>query len=90
MKKTNPEMIDSENPEWTDRMFREAKPLEQSSLPEAFKKQIRRGRPSSNNHKTPVSIRLSSEVVAYFRSQGKGWQTKLDEVLKVHVANKQL
>jgi len=33
-------------------------------------------------HKLPVSIRLSPEVLEYFRATGKGWQTRVDEVLK--------
>lgn len=32
--------------------------------------------------KVPISIRLSSEVVDYFKSQGKGWQTRVDKVLQ--------
>jgi uncharacterized protein (DUF4415 family) len=35
--------------------------------------------------KQPVSIRLSSEVVEYFKSTGKGWQTRMDEVLRDYV-----
>jgi uncharacterized protein (DUF4415 family) len=31
--------------------------------------------------KQPVSIRLSPEVVSYFKAQGPGWQTKIDEAL---------
>ena len=39
--------------------------------------------------KVPVSIRLNPEVVAYFRSQGKGWQTRINEVLAEYVTNRQ-
>jgi uncharacterized protein (DUF4415 family) len=35
--------------------------------------------------KQPVSIRLSPEVVEYFKSTGKGWQTRMDEVLREYV-----
>nr|VFJ44239.1 MAG: BrnA antitoxin of type II toxin-antitoxin system [Candidatus Kentron sp. FM] len=35
---------------------------------------------------TPVSIRLSNEVVSYFRATGKGWQTRVDEVLEEWMA----
>lgn len=31
--------------------------------------------------KIPVSIRLTPDVVNFFRSQGKGWQTKINAVL---------
>jgi uncharacterized protein (DUF4415 family) len=35
--------------------------------------------------KVPVSIRLSPIVVDYFKAQGEGWQTRLDEVLQAYV-----
>ncbi len=43
------------------------------------------GRPKAAVTKQPVSIRLSPEVVEYFKSTGKGWQTRVDEVLKDYV-----
>ena len=30
--------------------------------------------------KVPVSIRLSPDVIEYFKSQGKGWQTKINNI----------
>ena len=49
-------------------------------------KLVRRGRgPQQAPTKRAVSIRLSSEVLDYFRATGKGWQTRLDEVLKGYV-----
>lgn len=45
------------------------------------------GRPKSSTHKKPISIRLSPEVVNYFKDTGKGWQTRVDEVLKDYVAH---
>jgi uncharacterized protein (DUF4415 family) len=43
------------------------------------------GRPMSENPKQPVSIRLSKYVVNYFKSSGKGWQTRINEVLQKHI-----
>lgn len=37
--------------------------------------------------KVPVSIRLSPEVIAYFKAQGKGWQSRLNEILQQYVAS---
>ena len=31
--------------------------------------------------KVPVSVRLSPDVVEYFKSQGKGWQTRINNIL---------
>ena len=35
--------------------------------------------------KVQKTLRLSPEVISYFQSQGKGWQTNLDKVLKDYV-----
>lgn len=35
--------------------------------------------------KTPTAIRLSPEVIDYFTSTGKGWQTRMDNVLREYV-----
>jgi uncharacterized protein (DUF4415 family) len=40
----------------------------------------RRG-PQRKPRKVPVSIRLSAEVVEYFRDSGLGWQSRIDDVL---------
>ena len=45
-----------------------------------------RGRPKSDNPKQAVSIRFSSEVLEYFKATGKGWQTRMDEVLRKYVS----
>ena len=39
--------------------------------------------------KVPVSIRLDPEVVTYFRSQGQGWQTRINEILVEYVTNEE-
>ena len=40
--------------------------------------------------KTPVSIRLNQDVIDYFKSEGRGWQTKINaifhEYVKIHNA----
>ena len=51
-----------------------------------FKSMRPLGRPNATVTKRPVSIRLSPEVDDYFRATGKGWQTRIDEVLKAYVA----
>ncbi len=53
---------------------------------EEFKKLRPVGRPKAEKTKEPVSIRLSNEVTDYFRSFGKGWQTRIDDVLKDYVS----
>ena len=71
-KKPNPELIDEENPEWTD---------EFSGLPGSLQAKLR-GRPKAAVTKERITIRLSQEVVEQFRASGDGWQTRMDSALK--------
>ncbi len=45
-----------------------------------------RGRPpkAAGERKEKVTLRLSPQVLAHFRSGGEGWQTRIDEVLLDH------
>jgi uncharacterized protein (DUF4415 family) len=45
-----------------------------------------RGRPKSENPKLLVSVRYSQGVLAYFKSTGERWQTRMDGVLREYVA----
>jgi uncharacterized protein (DUF4415 family) len=51
---------------------------------EDFKKMRRRG-PQKAPRKDRVTIRLTPEVLAFFKTQGKGWQTRINEVLQHYV-----
>lgn len=44
-----------------------------------------RDRPPSEHKKLLVSVRYSPEVVAYFKSTGDGWQSRMDGVLREYV-----
>ena len=47
---------------------------------------IRRRGPQKAPTKALTTIRLSAEVVEYFKQSGSGWQSRLDGVLKDYVA----
>jgi len=49
-----------------------------------------RGRPKSATRKTLVSVRYSPEVLAFFRSTGEGWQSRMDGVLRNYVVRQTL
>jgi uncharacterized protein (DUF4415 family) len=51
-------------------------------------KPLRRGRPKVAAPKQAINIRLSPEVLAHFRSTGPGWQSRINEVLKAHIAKR--
>lgn len=78
-KKPNPELIDAENPEWTDEMFKQSVCFE--ALPQSLQTKLR-GRPKAAVTKERITIRLSQDVVERFRASGDGWQTRLDAALK--------
>jgi uncharacterized protein (DUF4415 family) len=40
------------------------------------------GRPKAEKTKIPTAIRLSSDVVEYFKSSGSGWQSRIDAALR--------
>lgn len=40
------------------------------------------GRPRLDNPKVPIGIRLDADVLEGFRATGKGWQTRVNGVLK--------
>jgi hypothetical protein len=45
-------------------------------------KLIRRpGRPKAETTKMPIAIRLSPDVVDYFKTPGAGWQSRIDAAM---------
>lgn len=69
---------DPDNPEWTVRDFKRAKPFA-VALPALAK----HGRgPQKKPTKVAVSLRLTREVVERFKASGRGWQTRMDKALK--------
>jgi uncharacterized protein (DUF4415 family)/uncharacterized DUF497 family protein len=43
------------------------------------------GRPKSAVTKQPVNLRLDPEIIAHFKADGDGWQTRINAVLSKHV-----
>lgn len=79
-----PVVFDDDNPEWTDADFARARPLD--AFPELQSALLRKpGRPvgwRKAETKKPVTIRLSSDVLEKLRASGKGWQTRVDDLLR--------
>lgn len=67
------------------RSDRDAQPLTPKQLKEMVPLRTLRGRPKSNSKKLLVSVRYSPEVVAYFKSTGAGWQSRMDEALREYI-----
>lgn len=71
-KQVDPELADSENPEWTDEMFANARRGTSAA---------KRGRPVGSN-KVSTTIRLDADIVEAFRADGKGWQSRINSALR--------
>ncbi len=63
----------------------DAKPLTPKQLESMIPMRALRGRPKSNHKKLLLSVRYSPEVVAYFKSTGEGWQSRMDGILRQYV-----
>ncbi|MDX2275642.1 MAG: BrnA antitoxin family protein [Hyphomonadaceae bacterium] len=59
-----------DSPELSDVMLKQLKPARGP------------GRPRAINPKQSVTLRLDREVVSHFKSQGAGWQTRINATLK--------
>ena len=60
---------------------------EDGPLPEGWQSSVEIGIPS---RKEPVHIRLDADVLAWFRQQGPGYQTRINAVLRSFVQARQL
>jgi uncharacterized protein (DUF4415 family) len=64
----------------------DAQPLTPKQLAAMVPIRALRGRPKLDNAKQLVSVRYSPEVLAYFKSTGEGWQSRMDGALREYVA----
>ena len=78
---------DEENPEWTEEMFRTAKPgadvFSPGLLAEHAAERRRRGKQKAPT-KRMVSLRVAPDVLEAYRATGKGWQGLMHATLAAH------
>ncbi|MDR6758862.1 uncharacterized protein (DUF4415 family) [Mycoplana sp. BE70] len=73
---------DPDSAEATDEELAQARPFAEA-LPDLMEGIRRaRGRPSLARSKQQISLRLDPEVIEKFKATGKGWQARINEVLK--------
>ena len=67
--------------EMTDKMLAKARPASEThpKIVDAYKRT--RGE-QRKPKKTPVYIRLDNDIVEYYKADGKGWQTKINDALR--------
>ncbi len=82
-------MIDDENPEWTAKDFAEAKPFKDLH-PELYASWKKRGRPPVETPKVHVGFRLAADVVEGVKASGKGYNARVEQVLREALAKGQL
>ena len=71
-KKTSAKVADPDNPAWTDAML--GAPV------------LKRGRESqATPTKVLTSVRLDADILAYFKSLGSGYQSRINEALRMEV-----
>jgi len=64
----------------------DAQPLTPKQLQAMVPLKLLSRRKKSGNRKVLVSVRYSPAVIAYFKSTGEGWQSRMDGVLQQYVA----
>lgn len=69
----------SDNPEWTEDDFKNARPFAEA-FPEIARKL--RGRPKADAPKQQVTLRLDADVLDHFRAGGPGWQSRINDDLR--------
>lgn len=85
---------DDDNPEWTSGSIRAARPALEL-VAEVFGAQVaddlRRGpgRPAKSDRKVNQTLRLDADVVEAYRRSGKGWQTRINQLLRAHMPSEQ-
>jgi uncharacterized protein (DUF4415 family) len=76
---------DAENPEWSAKEIRSARPL-LDELPTETAAAVRRYRGQRGPQKAPtkelISLRVDRDIVAAYRSSGPGWQARANEALR--------
>ncbi len=82
-------VIDADNPptqpdDWDNAIISHS----YKELHEKLAERRRRG-PNKQPTKEQVAIRLSPEVLAFFKAGGNGWQTRMDEALQEYVEQHQ-
>ena len=69
--------LDPDTYELSDEEFKQLKPM--------------RGRPvgsTAAQTKVAISVRLDADVLAYFKAEGRGWQSRMNDALKNLIAQR--
>ena len=73
---------DDDNPEWTDADFARARPFPEMFPELARKLRAQGGRPRLARPKVHVGFRLAADVVEGIKATGKGYNVRVERVLR--------
>ena len=88
-RKPDPFVIDEENPEWTPEATAEARPFKEV-FPDQHKTWKKMGRPPVGTPKVHIGFRLAADVVEGIRATGKGYNARVEKVLREALEKGQL
>ena len=79
---TKEDWDDADSPELTDDQLAQGRPFAEvfPDLMDSIRRS--RGRPALANPRKHISLRLDPDVIDKFKATGKGWQGRINEVLK--------
>ena len=77
----------ADSPMLTEKDFAKAKPFV-DVFPELADRMRRSRGPQKDPTKIAVSLRLDREVVEHFRASGKGWQSRINDILRQNSGTK--
>lgn len=79
---TKEEWDELDIPELTDEELAQARPFAEvyPDLAESIRRS--RGRPKVDSPRQQISLRLDPDVIEKFKATGKGWQSRINDVLK--------
>lgn len=77
-----------DNPEWTDTDFAKARPFKEV-FPAQFET-LKRGRPKLATPKVHIGFRMAADVVEGIRASGRGYNARVEKVLREALAKGEL
>ena len=88
----DPYLTDEDTPEWTAADFARARPIQEvdPGMLEAGSESRRRGRPPVDSPKVRIGFRLAPDVVHAIRATGRGYNARVERVLRKALAEGKL
>jgi uncharacterized protein (DUF4415 family) len=89
-KKPDPNATDNDNPEWTEADFARAVPFADMFPEQAKSLKNQGGRPKLAKPKILIGFRLAAELVEGIKATGKGYNARVEQVLRDALAQGKL